>query len=147
MEGIIEGMSKFYQDMVIKDLKCSKLQDYNKLSYNSILYLELIYLNNGKITASDIANLLNVSKPAIIQKINYLVDEEYIIKEQDKKDKRIFKLFLNPNCLFFIEKRKKEKEVKKMEKKYTKEEIEIYLTIFEDFKKVLIGGNNGNKCT
>lgn len=65
-----------------------------QLSYSEITYIDFIYLHNGQLTHSQLANLLEVSKPAVTQSINKLVAKGYIKKTPSPEDGRIILLNL-----------------------------------------------------
>ena len=57
-----------------------------------MLYLNIISAPPGKYTASNIADMLHISKPSVTQKINELEKEGYILKSQSHTDKRAYYL-------------------------------------------------------
>lgn len=64
-----KALDTFYYNSALCDLKLmnKKFVDEN-ITYNNVLYPELIYTMNGKLTASKIEEMLNVSKPAVTLK-------------------------------------------------------------------------------
>ena len=88
-----KAMSNIIHDTAIYELKLANVETNDKvLTYNSILYLDIISAKNGEYTASNIADLLQVSRPSVTQKINELESAGYITKSQSDKDKRVFYL-------------------------------------------------------
>ena len=89
-------MKSFYYSNALCDLRLmnEKIRD-NNLTYNSLLYLELINIMDGKCTVSKLAEMLNVSKPGVTLKLNELCKHDYVIKTQGKEDKR--KSYLSVN--------------------------------------------------
>lgn len=67
-----------------------KLADFN-LSLSHINYLEII-ASKESITSSDLAKIMNVTKPAVTSIINTLINKGYVEKVQSDVDKRIFNL-------------------------------------------------------
>lgn len=65
------------------------------LTYHDILYLSIIEAHSGDYTASNLADMLFVSRPGVTQKINELERKGYLYKEQSQSDKRVYKLFTN----------------------------------------------------
>ena len=121
-------LDNFYHDMAIADLKLrnSNLEN-SKLTYNSMLYLNIISAHSGKYTASNIADMLNITRPSVTQKLNELEKMEYIKKKQCELDKRIYYIYINEKMLpkEFIKKYEKiEQEIsKRFSDNYSEEEI------------------------
>ncbi|WP_139312165.1 MarR family winged helix-turn-helix transcriptional regulator [Vibrio ponticus] len=103
MSNLTQVIDRFYHDMAINDLRIMNGSlEKSKLSYHSILYLDIIMGYPGKYTASEIADLLMVARPAVTQKINALEKLNLIKKVQCSSDKR--KHYLHPNLATFPEK-------------------------------------------
>lgn len=95
-----KSISNFYHDMAINDLRISHTMDCdNKLTYNSMLYVEIIAAHQGEYTATMIADMLYISRPSVTQKINELEKMGYVIKKQSKTDKRIYYLYATDKVL------------------------------------------------
>ena len=69
---------------------------YNGLSYNSILYINVME-QMKECTVSKIADALKITKSAVTLKINELVKQGVVIKKQSEKDKRVYYLELSPH--------------------------------------------------
>ena len=90
-----QALSKLIHDTAIFELMLHNLEYTDKvITYNSLLYLDMIKGKNGLYTASNIADLLKVARPSVTQKINELEYAGYITKKQSEKDKRVFYLFV-----------------------------------------------------
>ncbi len=90
------ALDKILHDSAIAELRLLHNGTSNvNLTYNDILYLNIIEAHSGEYTASNIADMLHVSRPAVTQKINELEKNGYIYKIQSKIDKRVYKLFIN----------------------------------------------------
>lgn len=61
----------------------------NELSYSHINYLEII-ASKDRIKPSELARLMDVSKPAVTSIIDVLIRKGYVEKDQCQKDKRVF---------------------------------------------------------
>ncbi len=127
-------LNKTLHDMAILDLR---LQNGNEvlcdLTYNDIMYLDIISAHPGKYTSSNIADMLFVSRPAVTQKINELERKGYIYKKQNKTDKRAYFLFINTDgehkdYYDYIDKID-ELVFEKLKKEYSKEEIDVFFEI------------------
>lgn len=121
-------LDSFYHDMAIADLKLrnSSLEE-SKLTYNSMLYLNIIYAHSGEYTASNIADMLQITRPSVTQKLNELEKMGYITKKQSTTDKRLYYIYINKEMspISFIEKFEKtdKKIMKKFLLSYSQDEI------------------------
>lgn len=85
---IVKGVNDFYYHMSLYELQVMNGNDYyNGLSYNSILYINVME-QMEECTVSKIADAL---------KINELVKQGVVIKKQSEKDKRVYYLELSPH--------------------------------------------------
>lgn len=95
-DELLKSICKFYHDMAIVELRCqNSVEGREKLTYNDILYLDIISAHSGEYTATQIADMLYVSRPAVTSKISDLVKRGYVKRVQDKKDKRIYYLHIS----------------------------------------------------
>ncbi len=78
-----------------------------KLTYNSMLYLDIIASMNGTCTATQIADLLYVSRPAVTKKIRELMKNGFIFRTEDPLDARKYYLSINEEKLAIFDKYKK----------------------------------------
>ena len=84
-----EALDEFYYEMMLQTLKqMNKGQLYGNLTYNSLLYLEII-LYNEKCTPSFLAETLHVARSAVTVKINELVSKGLVFKIPCESDKRV----------------------------------------------------------
>lgn len=121
-----EKATRFYVDMSINELRKAKFNRYQQITYNSLLYLDIIaYTENC--TASYIAGLLNIAKSAVTLKLRELEQQGLIYKTQSEEDKRIFYLHMDEKIL--REYREYDsilrRALKEVEDKYTKDEISL----------------------
>ena len=95
------------------------------ITYNSLLYIELIYTMNGTCTASRLAELLNVSKPGVTLKLNELLRQGLITKTPDPNDKRKNYLTVNDEAIpqYKVFRRQDSEAIKRITERYTPEEI------------------------
>ncbi len=124
------ALEKFYHDFAISELKFRNSFNGNeKLTYNDILYLNIIAGHSGQYTATKIADMLQVSRPSVTDKINQLAKKGYVIRKQDEKDKRIYYLFINESSYLDMIDIQNNKLVKifteKVVNKYTKADLKI----------------------
>ena len=124
-----KALNSFYYSTALCELKLmnNDFED-NKITYNSLLYLDLIFNMNGKCTASKIAKLLYVSKPAVTLKINKLIKSGLVRKEQNPKDARQNLLFVNEEAvpMFKIYRKQDKEAISKICNNYSKEDIDKF---------------------
>lgn len=93
---LLHALDEFYYEQVLKSLRernQSKL--YGNLTYNSLLYMEVI-LYNENCTASFLAETLQVARSAVTVKVNELVEKGIVIKTPSATDKRVNYLRVSP---------------------------------------------------
>lgn len=94
---IVKGVNDFYYHMSLYELQVMNGNDYyNGLSYNSILYINVME-QMKECTVSKIADALKITKSAVTLKINELVKQGVVIKKQSEKDKQVYYLELSPH--------------------------------------------------
>ena len=87
-------MDRFYLDMVINELRLANHDSYQRVTHNSLLYLDIIaYKENC--TVSYIAEALHVAKSAVTLKVKELERQGLVVKTQSAEDKRVFYLTIN----------------------------------------------------
>lgn len=147
MGDLTQVIDKFYHDMAITDLRImnSSLEE-SKLSYHSILYLDIIMAYPGKYTASQVADLLMVARPAVTQKINELEKLNLIKKVRCKSDKR--KYYLYSNLDMFPQKNEYNKGddlvEEKLKKAYSQDELEKFCEMLEYVGKLYLENKKRN---
>ena len=129
-----KALDRFYYSTTLCDLRLmnEKLSD-ETITYNSLLYLELIFSMNGNCTASEIANLLYISKPAVTLKINELIKQGFVIKTANPKDKRQNLLSINRDMMpkYSVYRKQDSLAMEMIKKKYTKQEILKFAEMLE----------------
>lgn len=131
---LIDEVNNFYYKMSLYELKIMNEGDYyNKLSYNTILYLNVISLTEN-CTASKLAEALNITKSAVTLKVNEMIKQNLIVKEQSQEDKRVFYIKLSPEMekAISIYNRIFEKMEKKVMERYTPEELNTFIKILNN---------------
>lgn len=115
---LVNEINYFYYKMALYELQIMNDKDYyNGLSYNSMLYINVI-AQQEDCTVSRLSEALHVTKPAVTLKINELVKAGAVHKVQSEDDKRVFYVRLS----------------EKMEKT-----LDIYDDIFEKIEQDLRG--------
>lgn len=89
-------INHFYYRMALHELQIMNGGDlYNGLSYNSLLYLNVIEQMQD-CTASQIADALGVTKPAVASKLGELLRQGHIVRQQSETDRRVYYIRLSP---------------------------------------------------
>ena len=124
-----DELNAFYYSTALCDLRLmnKNFVDHN-ITYNSLLYLELIHSMNGKCTASKLAELLYVSKPGVTLKVNELIKQGLVIKTPDAEDKRQNFLSVNEDAVpkYRVYREQDDLAVKTITEKFSKEDIDKF---------------------
>lgn len=129
-----KALDRFYYSTALCDLRLMNQKLSNdKITYNSLLYLELIFSIGENCTVSKIANLLYISKPAVTLKINELIRQGFVIKTENPKDKRQNFLSINEDMMpkYKIYRKQDNLAIKRIRDRYTKEEISKFSEMLE----------------
>ena len=121
-----KALDTFYYSTALCDLRLMNKQFIDEnITYNSLLYIELIYTMNGTCTASKLAELLNVSKPGVTLKLNELLRQGLITKTPDPTDKRKNYLSVNDDAIpqYKVFQRQDSEAIKRITDRFTPEEI------------------------
>lgn len=121
-----KALDTFYYSTALCDLRLMNKQFIDEnITYNSLLYIELIYTMNGTCTASKLAELLHVSKPGVTSKLNELMRQGLITKRPDPKDKRKSYLSVNDDAIpqYKVFRRQDSEAIKRITDRFTPEEI------------------------
>lgn len=96
---LLHALDEFYYEQILKSLReMNQNKVYGKLTYNSLLYLEVI-LYNKKCTASFLADTLHVARSAVTVKVNELVAKGIVTKTPSNTDKRVSYLAVSPEIV------------------------------------------------
>lgn len=138
-----DELNAFYYSNALCDLRLmNDTQTSHSLSYNSLLYLEIIYSMQGECTASRLAKLLNISKPAVTLKLNELIEQGLVNKIPDKNDHRKNLLFVNENAVpqYRIYREQDDLAIKTITERYSKQDIDKFC----DMLKIITNINYNN---
>lgn len=138
---IILSMNKLFHDYAIAELRLQNNKETKTdLTYNDILYLSIISAHSGEYTASNIADMLYVSRPAVTQKINELEKRGFIYKVQSQVDKRVYKLFINKEQNKYYEKIE-ETDLQiaiKISSEYSEEQISMFCEMTDKICEIVL---------
>ncbi len=131
----------------VEFMKAADMDEFNlirdseygeKLTYINILHLYIIS-HTEKITASELANKLKMSRPAITQKVNDLEKLGMIVKTQSSEDKRRFYISLSREVKEILKEPKMATVLDAVDKKFSEEKKEVFKEIL-DFMADYVNG-------
>lgn len=134
-----KALDTFYYSTALCDLRLMNKQFVDEnITYNSLLYIELIYTMNGTCTASKLAELLNVSKPGVTSKLNELLKQGLITKTPDPNDKRKNYLTVNEEAVpqYKVFRRQDSEAIKRITERYAPEEIEKFCEMLDIISEI-----------
>lgn len=131
------AVSRFYYDMTLSELRRMHKRGVRpNISYNSLLYLDLIDLIPD-CTASRLAEILHVSKPAVTIKVNELEKLGLIEKSRSATDKRVF--YLRVNGPLVEEYRAYDESLRRalaaIQEKYSQSDIDVFCKVLTAFSE------------
>lgn len=129
-----KALDTFYYSTALCDLRLMNRRFVDKnITYNSILYIELIYTMNGTCTASKLAELLNISKPGVTLKLNELLKQNLITKTPDPNDKRRNYLTVNEDAIpqYKVFRRQDSEAVRRITDRFSPEEIDRFCEMLD----------------
>lgn len=134
-----DSLNRLYYNMTIYDVRYVNRSITGNLSYNSIMYLDIIaYQDNC--TVSSIAETLGISKPAVTKKVNELIRLGHVVKTQSGKDKRVYYLRasdeLQKNSVVYD--RPFERALRTIEKKYNPEQLAVLGDIMDIYSQEIM---------
>lgn len=148
-ENLYKALFQFFHDLTLNELRLMNRQitDQN-ITYNTLLYYDLVATHQGEYTASQIADLLHVSKPAVITKINEMIKMGYLYKKQSTKDKRVYYLFAHEEGVRdeFLYQKMEHGVVEALMEKYTESDLNKFCDIVKDIGMLFLNkGENLEK--
>lgn len=114
-----------------------------KLSYINIVHLYIIG-HYEKITVSDLAKRLNLSKPAVTQKVNELEKLGMVVKTQSELDKRVYYISLSEDVMKSCNEPKMATVVDAVDKHFSDEKKEVFKEILEFMTNYIIGSEKND---
>lgn len=142
-----KALDRFYYSTALCDLRLMNKQFVDEnITYNSLLYIELIYTMNGNCTASKLAELLHVSKPGVTLKLNELLKQGLITKSPDPHDKRKNYLTVNEEAIpqYKVFRRQDSEAIKRITEAYTPEEIGKFCEMLDIISEINFEEINGD---
>ena len=141
-----KSLDTFYYSSALCDLRLMNKQFVDEsITYNSLLYIELIYTMNGTCTASKLAELLHVSKPGVTLKLNELMRQGLITKTPDPHDKRKNYLSVNDDAIpqYKVFRRQDSEAIQRITERFTPEEIGKFCKMLDIISEINFEEING----
>lgn len=125
-------LDRFYLDMVINELRLANFSCYEHVTYNSLLYLDIIAYKEH-CTASYIADALHVAKSAVTLKVKELEKLGLVHKTRSQEDKRVYYLHVNEKLLedYKAYDRVLHRALGEIEKTYSPEEVRTFCSMLD----------------
>ncbi len=136
----------YFEFMSAMDIDCYKSireSDIgNTLPYSDIVQLFIIG-HKDNITVSELAEKLNLSRPATTQKVNELVNKKLVVKIKNGNDKRTTYLKLSESLKNSSNNAKASLLIDKVDQHFSKEKKEIFKEVLSFMTSVLTGEVDG----
>lgn len=141
--NIRDILNQYYYDTTVCDLRQLGRTGGGELSYNSIMYLDVIsYQQNDKgCTVSSLAKTLHISNSAATLKVNELVKMNLVRKTRSETDRRVVYLSVTDVVADHLKSYDSpfERAVQAVEQKFSAQEIRIFCSVLmmftEEYKK------------
>lgn len=119
-------VDRFYLDMVINELRLANDRTLRHVTYNSLLYLDMIAYQPD-CTVSSIADALHIAKSAVTLKVKELERQGLVTKTQSAEDRRVYHLAVNPGVLeaYRAYDRVLYRALDEIETRYSQDELQI----------------------
>lgn len=143
------SLDRYYYKMTVSELKLlSGRDEFSGVSYNSLLYLDLINYGDNP-TPSKLAEMINVSKPAVTSKVSELIRLGLVEKAESSTDRRSCTLRPTPAAenVYKTCDDAFDKAVEALNSKYSPQDIASFCDILDFFTDVYTGEiENGNSA-
>lgn len=143
---ILEALDAFYYSTALCDLNLMNNRIVDEtISFNSSLYMDIIFFMKGQCTVSKLAELLHVSKPGVTQKINELIRQGLVKKTVDPNDRRKNYLSVDESRVpaYKVYRRQDAELQERLGREYTKEDIEKFCKILNVVTEINLKEING----
>ena len=131
-----DSLNQYYYDEIVCDLR-RLAQNGGELSYNSIMYLDVISYqeHSGGCTVSRLAKTLHISNSAATMKVSELVRLGLVEKARSETDRRVVYLHLSPLAAEGVceSDAPYERAVQVIGERYSEEEITLFCRMLQVF--------------
>ena len=120
-----DSLNRYYYDVTVSDLRQISRTGGGELSYNSIMYLDVITL----------ANTLHITKSAVTIKVNELERLGMVTKTRSETDRRVIQLDVSPQMTQSLRAYEGpfERAIRLVERSFTPEQIAVFCSILNTF--------------
>ena len=127
------ALDRFYRTTALCDLRLTNHNELKPLSYNTRLYLELIFTLGPNCTASMLAKELGISKAAVTIKLNRLLEDQLISKEPDPQDGRRHRLKVNEAQVpqYQIFRKQDEEAVRRLKSRFSSQQLKDFCQMLD----------------
>ncbi len=130
------SLNRLYYNMTIHDIRFINHSVTGNLSYNSVMYLDVIDFQEN-CTVSSLAETLRISKPAVTKKVNELIGLGFVVKTQSETDRRIHYLSVSDAIRKNTElyDRPFERALRTILKEFDQEQLDILCRILDTYSE------------
>ncbi|MEG0077917.1 MarR family transcriptional regulator [Anaerorhabdus sp.] len=132
-------IKNYFHEMTLNELHLMNDGTDWDISYNSLLYLDLINMTPN-CTGSYLAEKLNISKAAVTLKLNELIKDGLVVKKQSEEDRRVFYVEVSSESEDYYKQYGKalNRAILKVKEKYDEKEIQIFCAILDEIRSEYI---------
>ena len=132
-------LNRYYYDATVCDLRHLSKTGQGELSYNSVMYLDVISYQEEMLqegcTVGSLAKTLRISNSAATMKVQELVKLGLVEKERSAADRRVLRLHLTKQAGDALKAydRPFERAVQRVESTFSPEEVQTFCAILQMF--------------
>lgn len=128
-----DSLNRYYYDVTVSDLRQISRTGGGELSYNSIMYLDVISYQRAQ--GSTLANTLHITKSAVTIKVNELERLGMVTKTRSETDRRVIQLDVSPQMTQSLRAYEGpfERAIRLVERSFTPEQIAVFCSILNTF--------------
>ena len=132
-----DSLNRYYYDVTVSDLRQLSRTGEGELSYNSIMYLDVIAYQRaqGTCTVSTLANTLHITRSAVTIKVNELERLGLVTKTRSETDRRVVQLDVTPQVFQSLRAYEApfQRAVRLVEARFSPEQIADFCAILNTF--------------
>ncbi|PWL41887.1 MAG: transcriptional regulator [Bacillota bacterium] len=135
--SVVDEINHFYYRMALHELQMMNGSDaFSGLSYNSLLYLNVIDVTED-CTVTKLADALSITRSAATLKVNDLVRQGAVLREQSQADKRVNYIRLSPEMSRAMRLYDKlfERIEERLKDQYTPQELSLFEEILHEISR------------
>lgn len=130
-------LNRYYYDTTVCELRHLSRTGGGNLSYNSIMYLDVIAFQEGSggCTVTSLAKTLHISNSAATIKVNELSRKGLVAKTRSESDRRVIHLNVTEQVADFLKSYDSpfERAVQAVEQKFSPDEVGVFCSILNTF--------------